>query len=75
MTLEQYDDFMRFKALAYSDQTPTEILFSYLAPLLGDLERYGVDIKDIDWQEIANSYGHESERIEAEQALMQYLDI
>ena len=53
----------------------TETLFSHLAPLLGDLEDSGVDLAKIDWQAIADWYGHESDRIAADQALMQYLDI
>lgn len=53
----------------------TDTLFSYLAPLLADLEDSGVDLAKIDWQAIADWYGHESDRLAADQALMQYLDI
>ena len=61
MTKQQYDDFMRFKAFADSAQTPTDILFSYLAPLLDGLRRHGVNLSDIDWQEISAQYSKESE--------------
>ena len=53
----------------------TEILFSHLAPLLGDLEDAGVDIAKIDWETVADWYGTEATRIDAEQDLMRYLDI
>lgn len=52
----------------------TEKLFSYLAPLLCDLEDEGLDLSKIDWGHVADWY-QESPRIQNELDHLASLDI
>ena len=53
----------------------TEKLFSYLAPLLCDLEDEGLDLSKIEWGHVADWYQKESPRIEKDLDRLAYLDV
>lgn len=53
----------------------TQQMFSYLAPLLGDLQGNGLDLSKIDWDYIAKWYAVEEPLITKELGRLASLDI